>query len=193
MDETSISRPHRYRPADSLVSPRFAGVRTFMRLPHVTDLSGVNVAFTGLPFDTGASFKVGARFGPEAIRSASALLRPYHPELDVDIFGVLSAVDYGDSPVAPGFIEDSYERIVRFLEPVHQAGVVPIALGGDHSITLAELRAAAKTHGPLALVLFDSHPDTWDSYFGHRYFHGTPFRRAVEEGLLDTPRSTMAI
>ena len=191
MDDTSAGTSPRYQPADSLVSPRFAGVRTFMRLPHITTLEGVDVAFAGLPFDTGASFKVGARFGPEAIRSASALLRPYHPELNVDIFGLLSAVDYGDSPVAPGFIEDSYERIVTFLRPLHRAGVVPIALGGDHSIVLPELRAAAQTHGPLALVLFDSHPDTWESYFGHRYFHGTPFRRAVEEGLLAPEHSTM--
>jgi agmatinase len=181
----------RYRPADSLASPRFAGVRTFMRLPHVTTTDNVDVAFVGIPFDTGASFKVGARFGPEAIRSASALLRPYHPELDVDIFNVVSAVDFGDAPVAPGFIEDSYDRIVAFLRTPHRAGVIPIGLGGDHSITLAELRAAAEKHGPVALVLFDSHPDTWDSYFGHKYFHGTPFRRAVEEGLIATERSTM--
>ncbi|MBI1879888.1 MAG: agmatinase [Chloroflexi bacterium] len=175
----SAEKPNRYQPVDSLASPRFAGVRTFMRLPYVTDLDGVDVAFAGLPFDTGASFKVGARFGPEAIRSASALLRPYHPELDLEIFKWISAIDYGDAPVAPGFIEDSYERIVTFLQPLHAAGVVPIALGGDHSIALPELRAAAQQHGPLALVL------------GHRYFHGTPFKRAVEEGLLAPERSTM--
>ena len=180
-----------YRPADSLASPRFAGVRTFMRLPHVTTTDDVDVAFVGIPFDTGASFKVGARFGPEAIRSASALLRPYHPELDVDIFNIVSAVDYGDAPVAPGFIEDSYDRIVNFLRPLHQAGVVPISMGGDHSVVLPELRAAVEKHGPVALVLFDSHPDTWDSYFGHKYFHGTPFKRAVEEGLLLPLHSTM--
>jgi agmatinase len=162
-----------------------------MRLPHLATTEHVDVAFVGLPFDTGASFKVGARFGPEAIRSASALLRPYHPELDVEIFNWLSAIDYGDAPVAPGFIEDSFERIVNFLQPLHAAGVVPIALGGDHSIALPELRAAAQQHGPLALVLFDSHTDTWESYFGHRYFHGTPFKRAVEEGLLAPERSIM--
>jgi agmatinase len=180
-----------YQPVDSMTSPRFAGVRTFMRLPYVTTTEGVDVAFAGLPFDTGASFKVGARFGPEAIRSASVLLRPYHPELDIEIFKWLSAVDYGDAPVAPGFIEDSYERIVSFLQPLHAAGVIPIALGGDHSIALAELRAAARQYGPLALVLFDSHTDTWESYFGHRYFHGTPFKRAVEEELLVPEHSTM--
>jgi agmatinase len=182
----------RYQPIDSLVSPRFAGVRTFMRLPHLTTTENVDVAFVGLPFDTGVSFKVGARFGPEAIRSASALLRPYHSELDIEIFRWLSAIDYGDAPVAPGFIEDSFERIVNFLQPLHAAGVIPIALGGDHSIALPELRVAAQRHGPLALVLFDSHTDTWESYFGHRYFHGTPFKRAVEEGLLAPEWSIMA-
>jgi agmatinase len=189
---SNASKMRRYHPVDSLASPRFVGVRTFMRLPYVTDTDGVDVAFVGLPFDTGASFTVGARFGPETIRSASALLRPYHPDLDVEIFKWLSAVDYGDAAVAPGFIEDSYERIVSFLRPLHAAGVIPIALGGDHAIVLPELRAAAEKHGPLALVLFDSHTDTWESYFGHRYFHGTPFKRAVEEGLLAPERSTMA-
>ena len=183
--------PPRYRPANSLESPRFSGVRSFMRLPDISTTENVDVAICGLPFDTGVSFRVGARFGPEAIRSASVLLRPYHPDLDVNIFDVLSVVDYGDAPVAPGFTEDSYDRIIRFLEPVHSAGVIPISLGGDHSVVLPELRAAAKKHGPLALVLFDSHPDTWDSYFGHAYFHGTPFRRAVEEGLLDPHHSIM--
>lgn len=181
----------RYRPANSLESPRFSGVRSFMRLPAIPTTEDVDVAICGLPFDTGVSFRVGARFGPEAIRSASVLLRPYHADLDVDIFDILSVVDYGDAPVAPGFTEDSYDRIVRFLDPVHAAGVIPLSLGGDHSVVLPELRAAAKKHGPLSLVLFDSHPDTWDSYFGHAYFHGTPFRRAVEEGLLDPHRSIM--
>lgn len=182
----------KHGPANSFETPRFSGVRTFMRLPHTQDLDGVDFAMIGLPFDTGASFKVGARFGPEAIRSASALLRPYNAAADVQVYEVLSGIDYGDAPVAPGYIEDSYERIAAALAPLHQAGVVPIGLGGDHSVVLAELRAAAKQHGPVALVLFDSHPDTWESYFGHPYFHGTPFKRAVEEGLIDTGRSTMA-
>lgn len=162
-----------------------------MRLPHVTTTEDVDVAFVGLPFDTGASFKVGARFGPEAVRSASALLRPFHPDLNLDIFNHVSAVDFGDAPVAPGFIEDSNDRIVNFLRSLHAADVAPISLGGDHSVALPELRAAAEKHGPLALVLFDSHTDTWESYFGHRYFHGTPFKRALEEGLLDPHHSIM--
>jgi agmatinase len=186
----------RFEPTDAMQLPRFAGVRTFMRLPHVTDLEilkneRADFAVVGLPFDTGATFRVGGRFGPEAIRSASALLRPYNPELDVKIFDYVHGVDFGESPVAPGFIEDSYARMQAHLEPLHRAGIVPIGLGGDHSVVLAELRAAAAVHGKLALAHFDSHTDTWDAYWNHKYTHGTPFRRAVEENLLDPTRSTM--
>ena len=179
----------RYEPADSFVTPRFSGVRTFMRLPNTQDLKNSDVAVVGVPFDTGATFRAGARFGPEGIRSVSHLLRRYNPSLDVVIFDHLSVIDYGDVPVVPGYIEASYESIREGLEPIHRAGVVPIVLGGDHSIALPELRAAAAVHGPLALVQFDSHPDTWDAYFGQKHTHGTPFRRAVEEGLLDPSRS----
>ena len=178
-----------YEPANSFETPRFSGVRTFMRLPNVQDLQNSDVAIVGAPFDTGASFRVGARFGPEGIRSASHLLRPYNPSQDISIFEHLSVVDYGDVPVVPGFIEESYERITAGLEEIHRAGVVPIVLGGDHSIALPELRAAAAVHGPLALVQFDSHADTWDAYFEKKYNHGTVFRRAVEEGLLVPERS----
>ena len=185
-----LGRPsNRYEPADSFETPRFSDVRTFMRLPNVRDLENADAAIVGAPFDTGATFRAGARFGPEGIRSASHLLRRYNPSLDVAIFDHLSVIDYGDVPVVPGYIEESYRRIEQGLEPIHRSGVVPIVLGGDHSIALPELRAAASVHGPLALVQFDSHPDTWDSYFGERHTHGTPFRRAVEEGLLDTSRS----
>jgi agmatinase len=179
----------RYEPADSFVTPRFSGVRTFMRLPNTQDLENSDVAVVGAPFDTGATFRAGARFGPEGIRSVSHLLRRYNPSLDVVIFDYLSVIDYGDVPVVPGYIEATYESIREGLDPIHRAGVVPIVLGGDHSIALPELRAAAAVHGPLALVQFDSHPDTWDSYFGQKHTHGTPFRRAVEEGLLDPSRS----
>jgi agmatinase len=179
----------RYEPADSFETPRFSDVRTFMRLPNTRDLANADAAVVGAPFDTGATFRAGARFGPEGIRSASHLLRRYNPSLDVAIFDHLSVIDYGDVPVVPGYIEESYRRIKQGLEPIHRAGVFPLVLGGDHSIALPELRAAAAVHGPLALAQFDSHPDTWDSYFGERHTHGTPFRRAVEEGLLDTSRS----
>jgi agmatinase len=179
----------RYQPPDALAFPRFAGIRTFMRLPHVQNPEGVDVAILGLPFDTGATFRVGARFGPEAIRSASVLLRPYHPFLRVNLFEHLSVVDAGDAPVAPGFIEDSLRRIAEFLTPWAAAGVILIGLGGDHSVLLGELRAVAAAYGPVALVQLDSHPDTWDAYFGHRYTHGTVVRRAIEEGLILPQRS----
>jgi agmatinase len=175
----------RYEPADSFETPRFSGVRTFMRLPNVQDLENADAAIVGAPFDTGGTFRIGARFGPESIRSVSHLLRRYSPGLGVGIFDHLSVIDYGDVPVVPGYIEESYKRIAEGLEPIHRAGVLPIVLGGDHSIALPELRAAAAVHGPLALVQYDSHPDTWDAYFGQKHTHGTPFRRAVEEGLLD--------
>jgi agmatinase len=179
----------RYEPANSFESPRFSGVRTFARLPNALDLENADAAVVGAPFDTGTTFRVGARFGPEGIRSVSHLLRPYNPSQDVSVFERLSVVDYGDVPVVPGYIEASYRRIADGLKPMHEAGVVPVVLGGDHSIALPELRATAAVHGPLALVQFDAHPDTWDTYFGEKYNHGSVFRRAVEEGLLDPSRS----
>ncbi|MBW4652908.1 MAG: agmatinase [Kaiparowitsia implicata GSE-PSE-MK54-09C] len=174
----------RYQPANSLESPRFSGIRTFARLPYVQTAEEVDVAVVGLPFDTGVTYKVGARFGPEAVRSASAILRPYNRELKVNVFETLSCIDYGDAPVVPGFIHESYGAIARTLQPLAEAGIIPLSIGGDHSITLGELRALAAVHGPLALVHFDAHCDLWDSYFGQKYTHGTPFRRALEEGLL---------
>ena len=168
----------RYEPADSFETPRFSDVRTFMRLPNTQDLANADAAIVGAPFDTGATFRAGARFGPEGIRSASHLLRRYNPSLDVAIFDHLSVIDYGDVPVVPGYIEASYERIERGPGARLPRRRAPIVLGGDHSIALPELRAAAAVHGPLALVQFDSHPDTWDSYFGE-----TPHaRHAVPAG-----------
>jgi agmatinase len=181
-----------YRPVDPRESPRFAGIKTFMRLPHVTATEGVDVAVVGVPFDTGASYRVGARFGPEAIRSVSALLRHHNEVLDVSIFDYCSVVDYGDLPVNPGYIEDSYKMIEEGLLPILDGGVTPIMLGGDHSVTLPELRAMAKTHGPVALIHFDSHSDTGDKRFGRKYTHGTPFRRAVEEELILVDHSIQA-
>jgi len=163
-----------------------------MRLPHVVELAGVDAAVVGIPFDTATSYRTGARFGPEAIRSASALLRPYHPALDIDVVETISIVDYGDLAVAPGDTEGTYRRVESGLAPLVEAGVFTVVLGGDHSITLAELRAHARRHGPLALVHLDSHTDTWEEYFGQRYFHGTPFKRAVEEGLIEPSASLQA-
>jgi agmatinase len=163
-----------------------------MRAPHVSELAGVDAVAYGIPFDTATSYRTGPRFGPEAIRSASALIRPYNPGLDVNVVDSLSLVDYGDVPVSPGDTERTYAQIEEALAPVVEAGVFPAAMGGDHSITLAELRSLAKRYGPLALVQLDSHGDTWEQYFGQKYFHGTTFKRAVEEGLLDAQASVQA-
>jgi agmatinase len=147
----------------------------------------------GIPFDTATSYRPGARFGPEAIRAGSTLLRPYHPALGVEVFGARRVADLGDLVITPGNAARTMEQIAAGLEPVLKAGAVPVVLGGDHSIVLGELRAhAAAAGGPLALVLLDAHADTWDEYYGERIFHGTPFRRAVEEGLLLPERSFLA-
>jgi agmatinase len=172
--------------------PRFAGVRTFMRAPHTTDLAGVDAAVYGIPFDTATTYRAGTRFGPEGIRSASALLRPYNPALEVNVVETLSIVDFGDLPVSPGDTERTYGQVEQALAPLVEAGVFPLALGGDHSVTLAELRVLARRHGPLALIQLDAHGDTWDEYFGQRYFHGTTFLRAVEEKLIEPGASTQA-
>jgi agmatinase len=160
-----------------------------MRLPQVNNMAGVDAAVVGIPFDTGVSYRIGGRFGPAAIREASRLLRPYHAEHEIEIFDHLSVVDAGDLPVIPGNIEATYRVMVEGLSPILEAGVVPLALGGDHGITLGELRAVAKHHGPVGLIDFDSHTDTWDSYWGERYTHGTWCKRAIEEGLIDTRRA----
>jgi agmatinase len=183
--------PH-HRPLDAREMPRFAGVRTFMRAPHTTDLAGVDAAVYGIPFDTATTYRTGTRFGPEAIRSASALLRPYNPALGVNVVEALSIVDYGDLPVSPGDTQRTYGQVENALAPLVEADVFPLALGGDHSVTLAELRVLARRHGPLALVQLDAHGDTWDEYFGQRYFHGTTFKRALEEELIDAKASIQA-
>jgi agmatinase len=150
------------------------------------------VAVIGIPFDTATSFRPGPRFGPAALREASLLLRPWHPALGVDVFGALSVIDGGDLDVTPGNAERTAAQIDEGLRPVVEAGATPLVLGGDHSIVLGELRAHARRHGPVAVVLLDAHADTWDAYYGERYFHGTPFRRALEEGLIDPERSLLA-
>ena len=188
-----MTPPAGYGPPDASAAPRYTGVRTFARCPLVDSLDGVDVAAVGIPFDTATSFRPGARFGPEAIRSASTLLRPWNPVLEVDVFARRSVIDYGDLDVTPGNAARSADQIAAGLEPVLAAGAVPIVLGGDHSVALGELRAhAVAAGGPVAVVLLDAHADTWDHYYGERYFHGTPFRRAVEEGLLRPERSVMA-
>jgi agmatinase len=175
-----------FQPPDAMTSPRFAQIATFMRLPHVRDLGGgLEVALAGVPYDGSMSYRPGARLGPRAVRNESALLRSYNPVLKVRPFDVLRCADYGDVDIAPNSVERSYELIQAEVRKLVEAGVFPMLVGGDHSITLAHLREVARRHGPLAVVHFDSHLDTWDEYFGSKYFHGTPFRRAVEEELID--------
>ena len=163
-----------------------------MRCPHVRELEDVDVAVIGIPTDDAVSFRSGARFGPEAIRSASVLLRNYNPILRVNVAERLSIVDWGDAPTVPGYAVDSLERTREAVETVARSGVTPLCLGGDHTILLAELRALAAVHGPLGLIQLDSHHDLWDEYFGQKVFHGSIVRRAVEEGLIDPARSVQA-
>jgi agmatinase len=176
------------QPRDASTSPRFAQVATFMRLPLAEDARGLDVALLGVPFDGGVSYRPGPRFGPQEIREHSRLIRPYNPALGVNPFEVLRIADVGDVDVNPLNIEDTHARMERALEPIYAAGAIPICVGGDHSISLAALRAAAGTHGPVGMVHIDSHQDMWDTYFGTRYYHGAPFRRALEEGCLDGRR-----
>jgi agmatinase len=177
-----------YEPWDALEAPRFTGPRTYARLPYVKDLEGVRAAVYGIPWDGGASFRGGARFGPEGVRSASGMIRAYNPVQRVQVFGALSTIDYGDSPTAPGYIEETLERAQAFVRPIAEAGVVGVGVGGDHSVTLAELRALAAVHGPLGLMHLDSHTDLWDLYNGLPLSHGTMFRRGIEEGILEPAR-----
>jgi agmatinase len=182
----------RYGPPDALTSPRYSGVKTFARCPLVDDPDGVDVAVLGIPFDTATTNRPGARFGPEAVRAASIALRPYNPAQDAQVFGALSVADLGDVPVTPGNAERTVGQIASALEPIVGAGTRTLCLGGDHLVVLGELRAHAAVHGPLGLVLLDAHADVWDEYCGERYYHGSPFRRALEEELLDPARSLLA-
>src|SRR5919199_6353746 len=185
------TRPH-YGPPDASRAPRYTGIRTFARCPASTDWANADVAVLGVPFDTATSMRPGPRFGPAAIRDQSILIRRWHTVHAVDVFATLSVVDGGDLEVTPSNAERTAAQIAEGLAPIVDAGTVPVVLGGDHSIVLGELRAHARRHGPVGVVLLDAHADTWDQYYGERYFHGTPFRRALEEGLLAPERSFLA-
>jgi agmatinase len=182
----------RYGPPDALTAPRYGGVKTFARCPLVDDPEGVDVAVLGIPFDTATTNRPGARFGAEAIRSASIALRPYNAVQRAQVFGVLSVADLGDVRVTPGNAARTVAQIAEQLEPIVASGTRTLCLGGDHLVVLGELRAHAAVHGPLGLVLLDAHADVWDTYCGERYYHGSPFRRALEEGILDPSRSLLA-
>ncbi|AGP60621.1 agmatinase [Streptomyces rapamycinicus] len=173
-------------PVDSSRVPRFAGPATFARLPRLDEVAGADVAVVGVPFDGGVSYRPGARFGPAAVREASRLLRPYHPGLDVSPFATQQVADAGDIAVNPFDIGEAIETIQDAAGSLQAEGTRLVTIGGDHTIALPLLRAAATRHGPVAVLHFDAHLDTWDTYFGAEHTHGTPFRRAVEEGIVDT-------
>ncbi|WP_459980496.1 agmatinase [Nocardioides sp. AN3] len=173
-------------PVDSSRVPRFAGPATFARLPRLDEVRAADVVVAGVPFDAGVSYRPGARFGPAHVRESSRLLRPYHPALDVSPFDVAQVADAGDIAANPFAIEEVLEAVEHGALTLTEGGARLVTIGGDHTISLALLRAARRRHGDLALLHFDAHLDTWDTYFGADYTHGTPFRRAVEEGILDT-------
>lgn len=168
--------------------PRFAGPGTFMRLPGTTPVDGLDVAIVGVPFDLGTSLRPGARFGPKGIRAESTLIRPYNMATRAAPFDSLRIDDTGDVATNPYDKNDSIERIEAHYRGLLNHPVTPISLGGDHTIVLPILRAVAAKHGPVGLIHVDAHTDINDQMFGERIAHGTPFRRAVEEGLLDTQR-----
>jgi agmatinase len=165
--------------------PRFAGAATFARLPEIDRVTDYDVALLGVPFDNGTSYRPGARFGPMAVRQASRHLRPgHHVELDCAPFGRIQVADAGDVPVTPFSIDAAVTQIAAYAGDVMSGGRTVIAIGGDHTVALPMLRSVARQHGPVALVHFDAHLDTWDTYFDAPVTHGTMFRRAFEENLL---------
>lgn len=173
----------RLGPVDARIHPRFAGPPTFARLPRIDEVGDWDVGVLGVPFDAGTSYRPGARFGPAAVRAGSRLLRAYHPHLDVRPFAEQQVVDVGDLGCNPFDIEEAIATVGRAADQLLETGGRIITIGGDHTIALPLLRSHTRHHGPVALLHFDAHLDTWDTYFGAPYTHGTPFRRASEEGL----------
>jgi len=176
-------------PTDALVVPRFAGVRTFARLPTLEQAGRADVAVLGAPFDGATTFRPGSRFGPAGIREASLLLRPYNEPMDLSPFAESQVVDAGDAPASPVDIEGAHRAIEESAGALHAGGARVLGLGGDHSVALPLVRAAAAAYGRLSLLQLDAHTDTWDSYFGAKVTHGTIFRRAAEEGAIDPHHS----
>ena len=171
-------------PVDGLKVPRFAGHTTFARLPRLEDVARCDISLVGVPFDAGTTYRPGARFGPSHIRQSSRLLRPYNPALDGEPFHGAQVADAGDIPCNPFHIAEALEQIESGLGSLLGEDRTVVCLGGDHTIALPALRAVHRVHGPVALVHFDAHLDTWNTYYGEPYTHGTPFRRASEEGLV---------
>jgi agmatinase len=171
---------------DATQMPRYGGIATFALLPQINEVTDVDVAIVGVPFDSGVSYRPGARFGPSHVREASRLLRPYNPEVNVSPFATQQVVDAGDFAANPFDIEEAISSIHKSYDQLSERAKKIVTIGGDHTITLPILRSLKAKHGPISVVHFDAHLDTWDSYFGADYTHGTTFRRASEEGLLDS-------
>jgi guanidinopropionase len=179
---------HNPQPVDAALVPRFGAIPTFMRLPHVTDPARLDIALIGVPWDGGTTNRAGARHGPREIRNMSSFMRKVHHVSRIAPYDLARIADFGDAPVNPIDLMDTLGRIEKFYAKIHAAGALPLSAGGDHLITLPIYRAIAKGR-PIGMVHFDAHSDTNDHYFGgNKYTHGTPFRRAVEEGLLDPKR-----
>jgi agmatinase len=176
-------------PLDALHHPRFAGIRTFARLPLLEAVERADVAILGAPFDGAASFRPGARFGPAAIREAALLARPYNEALGISPFAAAQVADAGDTGPDPLDAGAAHAAIQARAGELHQQGASVLGLGGDHSVALPLMRAAAERHGALSLLQLDAHADTWDEYFGHKLSHGTIVRRAAEEGVIDPAAS----
>ncbi|HKM67392.1 MAG TPA: agmatinase [Candidatus Acidoferrum sp.] len=184
-----MNQPKEYKlphplPLDALEHARAAGIATFMRLPHISDPEELEIALVGIPFDGGTTYRPGTRFGPRAVREQSVLIRPWNPVLQINPFAKYRIADYGDFSVNPLSIEDTFRRVEEQMGPLLAASVRSAAVGGDHSLSLPLLRAITKRFGPVAVIQFDAHNDLWDEYFGSKLSHGTPFRRAIEEGLI---------
>ena len=177
---------------DATQMPRYGGIATFAHLPQINEVTDVDVAIVGVPFDTGVSYRPGARFGPNHVRESSRLLRPYNPAANVSPFATQQVVDAGDIAANPFDIEEAISSIHKSYDQLLERANRVVTIGGDHTITLPILRSLKAKHGPISVVHFDAHLDTWDSYFGADYTHGTTFRRASEEGLLD-PEGCMHI
>jgi len=176
-------------PIDASKVPRYAGIATFARLPRLEEVGKADVAIVGIPFDSGVSYRPGARFGPSHVRESSRLLRPYNPATDVSPFAEQQVADAGDIAVNPFIISEAVDTIEAEAAKLLATGAKLMTIGGDHTIALPLLRALHAIHGPIAVVHFDAHLDTWDTYFGVETTHGTPFRRASEEGLIDMTAS----
>ncbi|MFJ6532961.1 agmatinase [Microbacterium sp. NPDC091662] len=176
-------------PIDASVNPRYSGIATFARLPRIEDVPRADIAVVGIPFDSGVSYRPGTRFGPSHVRESSRLLRPYNPAQDVSPFAIAQVVDAGDIPVNPFDLTEAVTEVERAALALGEQVQRIVTIGGDHTVALPLLRAVAAKHGPVAVLHFDAHLDTWDTYFGAPITHGTPFRRASEEGLIDLTAS----